>query len=184
MVLTQPLPPLRSASMLCTMHSATKHCGLRKRGNKALKPPRNEELYVFLFKHRFDLCSKMDALSSLPYRLIRGTWDKSRHRGYRIAICEYIELDLLYNRADKRSSILTELLHLTSKDLDSVGKEVFLSELCCARQYISTAAIIAKNVLSLNFSPLKESIQSSGKRQKRGSWATASARLSKSGAGP
>ena len=129
-------------------------------------------LNVFLFKHRFDLCSKLDALSSLPYRLIRGTWDKSRHRGYRIAICEYIELDLLYNRADKRSSILTELLHLTSKDLDSVGKEVFLSELCCARQYISTAAIIAKNVLSLNFSPLKESIQSSGKRQKRGSWAT------------
>mmetsp|Transcript_48501 Transcript_48501/g.134475 ORF Transcript_48501/g.134475 Transcript_48501/m.134475 type:complete len:1928 (+) Transcript_48501:54-5837(+) len=47
----QKLPPsLRSASMLCTMHSATKHCGLRKRGNKALKAPRNEELYTFLFK--------------------------------------------------------------------------------------------------------------------------------------
>ena len=46
----QKLPPsLRSASMLCTMHNATKHCGLRKRGNKALKPPRNEELYKFLF---------------------------------------------------------------------------------------------------------------------------------------
>ena len=41
---------LRSASMLCTMHSATKHCGLRKRGNKALKAPRNDELYEFLFK--------------------------------------------------------------------------------------------------------------------------------------
>ena len=41
---------LRSASMLCTMHSATKHCGLRKRGDKALKAPSNEELYTFLFK--------------------------------------------------------------------------------------------------------------------------------------
>ena len=49
----QKLPPLlRSASMLCTMHNATKHCGLRKRGNKALKPPRNEELYMFLFKRK------------------------------------------------------------------------------------------------------------------------------------
>ena len=38
--------------MLCTMYSATKHCGLRKRGNKALKPPRNEELYVFLFNRK------------------------------------------------------------------------------------------------------------------------------------
>jgi hypothetical protein len=47
----QKLPAsLRSASMLCTMHSATKHCGLRKRGNRALKAPRNEELYTFLFK--------------------------------------------------------------------------------------------------------------------------------------
>jgi DNA polymerase-3 subunit epsilon len=44
--------PLRSASMLCTMYSATKHCGLRKRGNKALKPPRNEELYIFLFNRK------------------------------------------------------------------------------------------------------------------------------------
>ena len=49
----QKLPSsLRSASMLCTMHGATKHCGLRKRGNKALKPPRNEELYMFLFKRK------------------------------------------------------------------------------------------------------------------------------------
>jgi DNA polymerase III epsilon subunit-like protein len=47
----QKLPSsLCSASMLCTMYGATKHCGLRKRGNKALKPPRNEELYMFLFK--------------------------------------------------------------------------------------------------------------------------------------
>ena len=47
----QKLPAsLRSATMLCTMHGATKHCGLRKRGNKALKAPRNEELYEFLFK--------------------------------------------------------------------------------------------------------------------------------------
>jgi DNA polymerase III epsilon subunit-like protein len=43
---------LHTASMLCTMHSATKHCGLRKRGNKALKAPRNEELYEFLFKRK------------------------------------------------------------------------------------------------------------------------------------
>ena len=43
-------PSLRSADMLCTMHSATKHCGLRARGNKRLKPPRNEELYRFLFE--------------------------------------------------------------------------------------------------------------------------------------
>ena len=49
----QKLPSsLRSASMLCTMHSATKHCGLRKRGNKVLKPPRNDELYTFLFKRK------------------------------------------------------------------------------------------------------------------------------------
>ena len=49
----QKLPSsLSSASMLCTMHSATKHCGLRKRGNKALKAPRNEELYTFLFKRK------------------------------------------------------------------------------------------------------------------------------------
>jgi len=40
---------LRSADMLCTMHSATKHCGLRCRGGKRLKAPRNEELYSFLF---------------------------------------------------------------------------------------------------------------------------------------
>ena len=47
----QKLPPsLRTSSMLCTMHGATKHCGLRKRGNKANKAPRNEELYFFLFK--------------------------------------------------------------------------------------------------------------------------------------
>lgn len=46
------VPPLRSAHMLCTMHNATKHCGLRKRGNKSLKAPRNEELYVHLFKRK------------------------------------------------------------------------------------------------------------------------------------
>jgi DNA polymerase III epsilon subunit-like protein len=44
--------PLRSALLLCTMHNATKHCGLRKRGNKALKAPRNEELYMHLFKRK------------------------------------------------------------------------------------------------------------------------------------
>ena len=43
-------PSLCSAGMLCTMHSATKHCGLRTRGNKRLKPPHNEELYRFLFE--------------------------------------------------------------------------------------------------------------------------------------
>ena len=43
------LPPLCSADMLCTMHGATKHCRLRTRGDKRLKPPRNEELYKFLF---------------------------------------------------------------------------------------------------------------------------------------
>ena len=42
-------PSLRSATMLCTMHSATRHCGLRKRGGKQAKAPRNEELYLFLF---------------------------------------------------------------------------------------------------------------------------------------
>ena len=40
---------LSSAAMLCTMHSARKHCGLRERGGKRLKAPRNEELYLFLF---------------------------------------------------------------------------------------------------------------------------------------
>ena len=49
----QGLPPsLRSASMLCTMHNATRHCGLRKRGGKQSKAPTNEELYVFLFGHK------------------------------------------------------------------------------------------------------------------------------------
>jgi DNA polymerase-3 subunit epsilon len=49
----QKLPALlRTASMLCTMHGATRHCGLRTRGNKAMKAPRNEELYVFLFKRK------------------------------------------------------------------------------------------------------------------------------------
>ena len=38
--------------MLCTMHSATRHCGLRKRGGKQAKAPRNEELYLFLFGSR------------------------------------------------------------------------------------------------------------------------------------
>ena len=38
--------------MLCTMHGATRHFGLRTRGNKAMKAPRNEELYVFLFKRK------------------------------------------------------------------------------------------------------------------------------------
>ena len=42
-------PSLFSASMLCTMHNATRYCGLRARGNKRLKAPRNEELYQFLF---------------------------------------------------------------------------------------------------------------------------------------
>ena len=41
---------LCSATMLCTMHGATKHCGLRAKGGKRLKAPRNEELYQFLFK--------------------------------------------------------------------------------------------------------------------------------------
>ena len=44
--------PLRSASMLCSMHNSTKHCGLRKRGGKSLKTPKNEELYEFLFKRK------------------------------------------------------------------------------------------------------------------------------------
>jgi DNA polymerase III epsilon subunit-like protein len=41
-------PSLRSASMLCTMHNATRHCKLRARGGR-LKAPRNEELFRFLF---------------------------------------------------------------------------------------------------------------------------------------
>jgi hypothetical protein len=49
----QGLPPtLRSASMLCTMHNATQHCGLRKRGNKQAKAPTNAELFSFLFGHQ------------------------------------------------------------------------------------------------------------------------------------
>jgi hypothetical protein len=34
------------------MHGATRHCGLRSRGSKRLKAPRNEELYVDLFKRK------------------------------------------------------------------------------------------------------------------------------------
>ena len=41
-------PSMRSASMLCTMHNATRHCKLRARGGR-LKAPRNEELFRFLF---------------------------------------------------------------------------------------------------------------------------------------
>jgi hypothetical protein len=43
------VPSLRSASMLCTMHNATRYCGLRVRGGKRAKAPSNEELYVFLY---------------------------------------------------------------------------------------------------------------------------------------
>lgn len=43
---------LRSATMLCTMHSATRHCQLRARKGKRLKAPRNEELYLFLHKRK------------------------------------------------------------------------------------------------------------------------------------
>ena len=42
-------PSLRSASMLCTMHNATHHCGLRTRGGKQAKAPSNAELFLFLF---------------------------------------------------------------------------------------------------------------------------------------
>lgn len=44
--------PLRYVSMLSTMHNATKHCRLRKRGGKASKPPRNEELFEHLFNRK------------------------------------------------------------------------------------------------------------------------------------
>ena len=43
------VPSLCSASMLCTMHNATRWCGLRDKGGKRLKAPSNEELYFFLF---------------------------------------------------------------------------------------------------------------------------------------
>ena len=46
------LPPLLSAYMLCTMHKSAKHCGLRKKGNKALKAPSNEELFQHFFKRK------------------------------------------------------------------------------------------------------------------------------------
>jgi len=42
-------PRLRSADMLCTMHYATRHCGLRKRGAKGHTPPGKEALYRFMF---------------------------------------------------------------------------------------------------------------------------------------
>jgi hypothetical protein len=42
-------PSLRSATMLCTMHNATRHCGLRQRGGKRVKEPSNVELFVVLF---------------------------------------------------------------------------------------------------------------------------------------
>ena len=44
------LPPqLRSVDMLCTMHGATRHCELRKRGTKSFVAPGKEELYRILF---------------------------------------------------------------------------------------------------------------------------------------
>ena len=46
------IAPFRTAELLCTMHNATKHCGLRKKGNKALKAPKNEELYMHLFRRK------------------------------------------------------------------------------------------------------------------------------------
>ena len=39
---------LKSAQMLCTMHTATKHCELRTRCGKRVKAPSNEELYLKL----------------------------------------------------------------------------------------------------------------------------------------
>ena len=44
--------PLRSADLLCTMHNATRRCNLRKKGTKALKQPRNEELYRHFFNRK------------------------------------------------------------------------------------------------------------------------------------
>ena len=38
--------------MLCTMHNAMRHCGLRTRGGKRQKAPRNEELFTFLFGNK------------------------------------------------------------------------------------------------------------------------------------
>mmetsp|Transcript_28298 Transcript_28298/g.70260 ORF Transcript_28298/g.70260 Transcript_28298/m.70260 type:complete len:141 (+) Transcript_28298:1-423(+) len=46
----QGIPPsFSSASMLCTMHAATRHCGLRKRGSKQFKAPSSVDLFIFLF---------------------------------------------------------------------------------------------------------------------------------------
>ena len=59
--------------MLCTMHSATKHCGLRTRGDKRRKAPRNEELYRFLFK------------GAPPWRLHRALPD------CRVTLASYVE---------------------------------------------------------------------------------------------
>lgn len=67
------LPPLCSAHVLCTMHGATKHCGLRTRGDKRPKAPRNEELYRFLFKQ------------APPWRLHRALPD------CRVTLASYVE---------------------------------------------------------------------------------------------
>ncbi|KAL1523514.1 hypothetical protein AB1Y20_018451 [Prymnesium parvum] len=57
-----PSPSLSSASMLCTMHNATRHCGLRKRGSKQFKAPCNVELFIFLFGRK----PKVQLNSALP----------------------------------------------------------------------------------------------------------------------
>jgi len=129
-------------------------------------------LNAFLFKHSFDVCSKIETLSALPYRLIRGTWEKSRHRGYRIAICEFIELELLYNAQRTDFSLLSELLCFISRDLENAQTDVFLSELCGTRQYTRTAALVARSVLTLDFRDPKAPAANQGpvKRQKLVSW--------------
>ena len=54
------------------MHSARKHCGLRERGGRRLKAPRNEELYRFLFKHA--PTERLHRAARLPRhaRIVRG----------------------------------------------------------------------------------------------------------------
>ena len=128
-------------------------------------------LNAFLRGHSLDLCGEMDLLCQPPYRFARSTWERSRHKGYRLALCEFVELDLLCGGGDGRGPVLGEILRCVSRDLESAGTDAFLAEVCGTRQYIRTAALVARNVLGLECEPAGGGDGvSPQKRQRRGLW--------------
>ena len=127
-------------------------------------------LNAFLFKHGLDSSSKMSTLSPVIYKFIRSTWEKSRHKGYRVAVCQFVQLELLLNVQGEKNLILSDLLECISNDLKNAESDLFLADLCHTRQYVQTAALVAGIVLSFNPPEPKCSSQKASKRHKCGAW--------------